>query len=422
MITLLYPIRKKDSRIYDTLLVVAAVVVYFQNPFSAWSLLILIASCGFGLSNYFYRAATSCGGAVFGTDIYYFAATEEKTEEATPHRKQEARKRGQVARSTDLNAGIVILAAVVFLYLARHYMHVNLLNIFGFILGDQMIRGLNVNDVFDLYNIVLSCFLQVMAPIFILSMAIGLLANFFQVGFLFAPEAIKPKIEHLNPVEGLKRMFSKKALVNCVKTLLKIGIVSLVIYALIANRFDNMLLLPNMGIFEIVDYLEKLLFQICMGAGIILVVLAVLDFAYQKWEFKQNLKMSRYEIKHEMKQTEGDPLIKSRLREKQRLLSMRRMMQSVPEATVVITNPTHLAVALKYEEQMVAPQVVAKGANYLAEKIKAKAKEHQVPVVEDKHLARALYSQVEVGEPVPVELYKAVAEIIAAIYLLRRQG
>jgi flagellar biosynthetic protein FlhB len=240
-----------------------------------------------------------------------------------------------------------------------------------------------------------------------------------QIGFLFSPEAIKPKASNINPIEGFKKMFSKKALVEMCKALFKIVIVGLVVFNIIKSKFENLFFLPDMDINAIVAYLGKLIFQIALGAGLIFIIIAVLDLCFQKWEFKQNLKMSKYEVKQEMKQTEGDPQIKSKLKEKQRQLAMGRMMESVPEATVVVTNPTHFAVALKYEDGMEAPEVLAKGADYIAKKIKEKAEENNIPIVENKNIARMLYKNVEIGEHIPVELYQAVAEILAALYNMK---
>jgi flagellar biosynthetic protein FlhB len=260
-----------------------------------------------------------------------------------------------------------------------------------------------------------------MTPILAAAVFFGLAANFFQVGFVFSSEAISPKLSHVNPLEGLKRIFSKRALFDFLKTLLKLSIIGLVIYNQVKDEYPKLLILPNMNTGAMISYLLKVTFQVCITAGLVFLIISIFDFAFQKWQLNQNLKMSKYEIKTEMKQTEGDPLIKSRVREKQRMYAMRRMMQSVPEATVVITNPTHLAVALKYDDNvMQAPQIIAKGAGYIAEKIKEKAAENNIPVIEDQPLARSLYKGSEIGDYVPVELYQAVAGVLAAIYMQRR--
>jgi flagellar biosynthetic protein FlhB len=351
----------------------------------------------------------------------FFAATEEKTEEPTPHRRQEARKKGQVSRSSDLNAAIVIIIIIIFLYIMREYLVFNLSGYVQHIFSKELLQELTPDEFFGLYRLSLNIFFNLLGPIFLLAVFFGLILNFLQVGFLFAPEAIKPKISNINPVEGFKKIYSKRALFEFIKTLLKVMVVSFAIYILLKNKLEKILLMPEMNIFAIMNHLEKTIFEICIGAALVFLLIAVLDFMYQKWQFRQTLKMSKYEVKQEMKQTEGDPYIKSRLREKQRIMARNRMMQQVPEATVVITNPTHLAVALKYEEnKMEAPQLVAKGGGYLAIRIKEKAVESDIPVMEDRPLAHALYEGVEIGDYIPEELYQAVAGIIAAIYLLER--
>lgn len=362
-------------------------------------------------------------------DLQLFAegSSEEKTEEATPHRKQEARKKGQVSRSSDLNAAIGMMAMILFLYLIRGHLGSNLTGYIKHIFSAEMILPLDGEQLFRVYSLTIDTFFHLMGPIFLIAIIFGLTTNFLQVGFLFAPEAVKPKVSNINPVEGLKRMFSKKALVEFGKVTLKITVVGLVVFTLVKKNFQQLFFITDTSIPAIVAFLANIIFKICAGAALIFILIAILDLLYQKWEFRQKLKMSKYEVKQEMKQTEGDPLIKSKIKEKQRAISMRRMMQSVPEATVVVTNPTHLAVALKYDEEvMEAPQVVAKGTGYLAEKIKNKAYEHDVPVMENKEVARALYASVEVGDYIPIELYQAVAEIIAHIYRIkekmRREG
>jgi flagellar biosynthetic protein FlhB len=351
----------------------------------------------------------------------FFADSEEKTEPATPYRKQEARKKGQVAKSTDLNAALVIMAIMAALYIARGYIGLSMMGFVQNILTGDMTSNLDTGQFIAIYKYALySCF-KFMAPILATGVFIGLAANLMQVGFVISSEAISPKLSNINPLQGLKRIFSKRALFEFIKTLLKLTVISLVIYNQVKALYPSLLVLPNMNTGSMISYLVKVTFKVCIVAGMVYLVIAAIDFVFQKWQQAQNLKMSKYEIKTEMKQTEGDPFIKSRIREKQRMLAMRRMIQSVPDATVVITNPTHLAVALKYDDNtMQAPQIIAKGAGYVAEKIKEKAAENTVPIVEDKPLARSLYSGSDIGDYVPVELYRAVAGILAAIYMQQR--
>lgn len=351
----------------------------------------------------------------------FFADTEEKTEAATPHRQQEARKKGQVAKSNDLNAAIVLMAIVGVIYLFGGYMGQTISVYVHQILVMDMTSGLSTQQFISVYKSTLYLCIKILAPILAVAVFFGLTANLLQVGFVFSAEAINPKLSHVNPWEGLKRIFSKRALFDFLKTILKLSIIGLVIYNQVKDEYPKLLILPNMNVGAMINYLLKVTFQVCITAALVFLIISVLDFIFQKWQHNQSLKMSKYEIKTEMKQTEGDPLIKSRVREKQRMYAMRRMMQSVPEATVVITNPTHLAVALKYDDDgMQAPQVVAKGAGYIAEKIKEKATENNIPIMEDKPLARSLYKGTEIGDYIPVDLYQAVAGILAAIYMQRR--
>ncbi len=353
----------------------------------------------------------------------FFAATEEKTEKATPHRKQDARKKGQVAKSSDLNSAIVLMVIIISIYYIRGYIGLNITEFFQHMLSKEILSTLTSEQFFILYKLSLFLCFKILAPIFVIAMFFGLLSNFLQVGFVFAVEGIKPKLSNISPLSGFKKMFSKKAIFEFAKTLLKVSIIGLVIYKLVKDNFPAILHLINMDIVSTINYLENFIYQVGITAVGVFLIIAIFDFAYQKWEFSQSLKMSKYEVKKEMHQQEGDPLIKAKLREKQRSIAMRRMMQSIPEATVVVTNPTHLAIALKYDEKvMEAPQIIAKGASYLAERIKEKAGEHNIPIIEDKLVARSLYKSSEIGEYVPIELYQAVAGILAAIYSMKNRG
>ena len=357
-----------------------------------------------------------------GNASIYFAATEEKTEPATPYRKQEARKKGQVAKSSDLNAAVIVMAIIVVLYSFRGYLAENITGYIQYIFSKEMSIALSSSQFFNLYKLTLYLCLKIMAPLFGAVIIVGLLVNFMQVGMVVSFEGMQPKLSHINPIEGFKRIFSKRALFEFIKTLLKVFVIGLIIYDLVKKVFPKILTLSNMNLAASTDYLIKLIFRVSITAAAAFLVIAILDFVYQKWEFGRSLRMSIDEIKKEMKQTEGDPMIKAQIRQKQRMMSMNRMMQSIPEATVVVTNPTHLAVVLKYDDKMMdAPQIVAKGAGYVAVKIKEKAAEYNIPIVEDKPLARSLFKSSEIGDFVPVDLYQAVAGVIAAIYSLQKE-
>ncbi len=348
------------------------------------------------------------------------AETEEKTEPATPHKKQQARRKGQVAKSSDLNGAMVTCAVIATVFALRGYLGSETTGFIYQVYGLNPMTTLDSAAFMDVYQLLLVAGLKVLAPVLGVALLFGLLANYLQVGFIFSGEAVTPKLSHINPLEGFKRIFSKRALFEFVKTLLKITVIGTVVYILGKKEFANFLLVPNMSNGAMIDYLSRTLFRICFTAAMAFLIIAVLDLAYQKWQFNRDQRMSKTELKMEMKQTEGDPLIKSRLRQKQRLIAMRRTMQRVPEATVVITNPTHMAIALRYEEAMEAPEVTAKGAGYIAQRIKDTAREHGIPIIEDKPLARSLYDSTEAGDSIPVELYQAVAVVLAAIYQQQR--
>ena len=344
-------------------------------------------------------------------------SSQQKTEKPTPRKLQEARKKGQVANSKDFTAALVLLAAVVAFLTFRSYAAIGmehqltwyLANCFSFKMTVSSLPWVMLDYLLDT--------LLFMAPIFIALIAVAFFANVAQIGFLFAPEVIQPKIEKLNPINGLKHIFSLRSVVELLKSILKVLVVGFVSF-LIVKKYLPVLMVafykaPGQGFSEV---LTAILAVAAAGAGAFL-VLAVGDMFYQRWEYIRGLRMAKQEIKDEYKQTEGDPQIKGWLKRRQREIAMNRIRQEVPRATMVVTNPIHYAVALRYEDGVTgAPLVVAKGAGDLAQSLKRIAAEHQVPVVENPPLAQALYKQVDVGREIPEELYQAVAEIMAVLY------
>lgn len=343
------------------------------------------------------------------------SSSAEKTEQATPRRLEEARKKGQLAKSMDFNAALNLAGLLLLLYLIQDQLARSLYTycIDFFRHGLQAKTG-------DLLPVLVDggwLYLQIMFPIFLVALVIALVANLAQVGFLFTLEPLKPSWERLNLIQGMQRMFSLKTLVELGKNLLKVGVVGFVVYTVIKNRIVQLFALSNLDISAIALQGKNILFSIALAVVITYLVIAVLDLLYQKYQYKKNMRMTKQEVKEEYKQTEGSPEVKAKQKEMQRRLATRRMMEEVPKATVVITNPTHFAVAVKYErKEMPAPMVVAKGADLLAERIKALAKDHHVPVVENKPVAQFLYREVEIGDTIPDALYQAVAEILAVIY------
>jgi flagellar biosynthetic protein FlhB len=350
---------------------------------------------------------------------------EEKTEEATPRRREEVRKKGQVAKSADLNGAIVLLAVVVLLYYLRGYFTTQFAGYFTYLfdaLSGEEVKHFTEENLFSLILYTVLFFFKLMAPVLAGAMVIGMAINFAQVGFLFAPEVVKPKLENINPLSGFKRMFSKRALMELIKALLKVILIGVIVYLTLKDNLENLLYLFYMEISQSFNFVANIVFDLAKNAVGAYFIIGVIDYLFQRREFKQNIMMSKQEIKEEFKQTEGDPQIKAKLREKQRQMAMHRMMESIPEATVVITNPTHIAVALQYSTaSSSAPRVVAKGAGSIAERIKERAKEYKVPIVEDKPLARFLYHNVDLGKEIPAELYQAVAEILAMLYKAGRR-
>ena len=355
-------------------------------------------------------------------DLQLFA--EEKTQEATPKRREDARRRGQVARSPELGLAMGILASSVLL---KNFGGGMLSQLLDFIRQWLLLAGSwqgGQNDLFALTAQVVLFLGKILAPLFAGLLLVGLAVNFAQVGFLFTGEGLTPKLERINPLEGAKRIVSKRSLVELGKSLLKIVIVGYLAYSAIRKSFDLFLStaqMPPRRSLRPPD--SEAAYGIGLRVGMGFLLIAVGDYFFQRFDYEKNLRMTKEEVKEELKQTEGSPQTRSRIRQKQRQMAMRRMMEEVPKADVVITNPTHLAVALSYDpKKMAAPIVVAKGQDRLAEKIRELARANKVPIVENKPLARALYRTVEVGQAIGADLYRAVAEILAFVYQLKGQS
>ncbi len=341
---------------------------------------------------------------------------EERTEEATPRRREEARKRGQVPRTRELPSTLLILAALGFLYMTSNYYIASFKSLFNHFLPHAYEKSVFETS----YQVVLYFASKLLLPLFLLLVVVGVFSYVIQFGFLFTTQALSPNLDKLNPVNGIKNLFSKRALVELIKAAIKVVIILWVAYPIIkaqALSSSSIFAMPTESIFSLI---ARTTASLILKVGIAFLFLSLLDFFYQRWEHEQSLKMTKQEVKEELKQQEGDPQVKSRIRRIQRELAQKRMMQEVPKADVVITNPVEIAVALKYDaERMNAPKVVAKGAGELAKRIREIARKHGVPVVENRALARMLYKMVEVGEEIPESLYKAVAEVLAYVYRQR---
>lgn len=348
---------------------------------------------------------------------------QEKTEQATPKRREEARKKGQVAKSRELASVAVLFSGLLTLFWGSTYFYNQSTNILRHYLSQAGSIEITSNNMHGLTMLAFSQFSATLCPLFLVLIVIAVLANYLQVGPLLALEAIRPKFSKINPLEGIKRIFSAQALNEFMKSILKIAVVGWIAFYTVRGEMDNLLPLLDQSPSQILCYLSRVSFTIFWKTCLVMIFLAVLDFLFQKWEFEKNLRMTRQEVKEEYKQTEGDPQVKSRIKSIQREMARKRMMAAVPEADVVITNPTQLAVALKYKEgEMEAPVVVAKGSGLLADRIRAIAREHGIPVIENKPLAQSIFKLVEVGVCIPENLYQAVAGVLAYVYRLKGKG
>lgn len=356
---------------------------------------------------------------LFQIDLQLFS--EEKTEKATPKKKEDARKKGQVMQSREINSAVTLMATMLALKFSGGFVFRTVAESLDFF------REFFYSDILDTsmggYRM-LMYMIYFSAKAIVIIIAVGFIFAFLisraQVGSLFTTETLKVKPERLNPIEGFKRMFSMRSMVELLKSLLKIGVVGYVGYAYLSKSMN--LLLKTMQL-EAVSF-SYMMYDIAMNMALRMVfailVIAVLDYFYQRYDYEKNLKMSKQEIKEEYKMSEGDPQVKSKIKEKQRQAAMRRMMQEVPKADVIITNPTHYAVAIKYDEDKYdAPYVLAKGKNLVALKIKEKAREFDIPIIENKPLAQTLYREIDLGMVISQDFYEAVAEVLAYVYSLR---
>lgn len=343
---------------------------------------------------------------------------QERTEQATPRRREKARQKGEVPRSRELTG--IAGTWIIFLYFvfsgafitsAMNHMKESFLRVKNpdFISG--AILGIIKQEIKWF-------FIQFIPPGVILVFAV-LLVHFIQTGFLFTGAPLVPDLSRIDPLKGIKRYFSLNALFETVKGVLKLLALGFVIYIVLKKNVNILPLLSDMDVRSIADIGFQKIYQLVLACLIMLTIFAGIDFAYQRWQYERNLRMTRQELKEEFKETEGSPLVRARIRSLQREIARRRMMQEVPKADVVITNPLHIAVCIRYDpESMNAPEVVAKGANILAERIKEIARQAGVPIYENKPLARALY-RIPIGQEIPETLYKAVAAILATVYRIK---
>ncbi len=347
----------------------------------------------------------------------------EKTEAPTSKRRSDARNEGNVPKSPEINTVFVLLSAIILL---RVYIP-KIRNIITTSISDhiahitpEVAHGNLLEFVTVLYINGTKSILTALLPVAFTIMFFGVISNIIQVGFLFTLKPLQPKLSKINPISGAKKFFSMKAYVDTLKNIMKLILVGTIAFTTVRGEFGNCMRMVNESVYHIAVFVMHLAFKVSLRIILTLLVLAVIDWAYQKYESEKKLKMTKQQVKEEHKSQEGDPKVKGRIRQLQREMSQRRMMDEVPKATVVVTNPTHLSIAIQYEDDMQSPVVVAKGADNIAMKIREIATENEIPLYEDVPLARGMYDQVEPGDEVPIEFYSAVAEVLAFVF--RMQG
>lgn len=342
--------------------------------------------------------------------------TADKTEPATPRKRQKARQEGQVARSQDLNNAVILLTSVLVLYYFGEWMFGRTLDFMRLMLPRLGEYRITPDAIVDLGRRGIAAVTVLMLPLFVAVIVMALAANMLQVGFTMTSKPLELKFDRLNPITGIRRVFSMRSIVRLFGSFFKLGVIGGVLWYTLSQETDEFFIVIDQTAAQIVAYIGVAMFRLALRTAIALLILAILDYAYQRWQFERDLRMTKQEVKDELKLMEGDPRVRARRRQIALQLAQQRMMASVPKADVVVTNPTFLAIAIAYKKEMAAPKVLAKGAGAVAQRIRDVAAEHSIPVVQKKDLAQALFKGCEIGDPVPEELWQAVAEILAYVY------
>jgi flagellar biosynthetic protein FlhB len=347
-----------------------------------------------------------------------------QTEKPTAKRKSDARKKGQVARSADIGSAAVFIAIIVALHAGFSTAMASAAQ--AFTIAFERIGKRDeptIHSVWALYAQNFTPYASILMMAFLSAVVIGIVANLAQFGLIFSPHMLQPKFSKLNPITGFSRLLlSPQTFVQLLKQLLKLGVVAAIVYSQVKDRLPMFYALAHASPMDIVLAVEDVTFQIGIRFGVLLLILGCADYAWERWRLGQSLMMSKTEVKEEAKQAEGSPEAKGAVKQRQRAAARRRMMAAVPRATVVVTNPTHYAIALEWDEAaMAAPVLVAKGADLMAKRIREVAAEHGIPIMENAPLARTLYEKVPLDSPIPPNLYAAVAQVIAFVYKLKNR-
>jgi flagellar biosynthetic protein FlhB len=346
---------------------------------------------------------------------------DDKTEAPTAHRRSEAREKGQVSKSVEVNTAVLMLAAFWLLSTTGERFYYGLTTVMKYAIAQMPTFDFTRDNVFAGAISLGTYVVWMVAPFTLILVAVAIVTNFLQVGWLLSAKTMQPDLKKINPMNGVKRIFSTRGVADLLKSILKVTLVAIVIYLTLRDNFPAILSTNQMTLIAGVTLLAKLGIEVGFRVAMMMVILGSVDYFYQRYEHEKSLKMSKQEIREEQKRYEN-PAVKARIRSRQRQLAMSRMMAAIPEADVVITNPTHFAIALRYEQgKSAAPMVVAKGQRLVAQRIKERAKLHHVPTVENKPLARTLFKMVEVGQSIPPDMFHAVAEVLAFVYRLKKK-
>jgi flagellar biosynthesis protein FlhB len=346
-------------------------------------------------------------------------SAQEKTEQPTPRRRSEARKAGQVARSSDLTAAVVLLGVLLLLKWYGRSMFGDMLTVARFCLEDHELAVTDPDHLIPLAAKAFRMLIGIVLPALLVVVVLSLLTSLTQIGYLLTFQPLKPTFNRLNPVSGVKRLFGGRSVVHLLMGVAKMVVLAAVAYLTLRTRLDVFANASGLPQLSVVGMAAELFFTVALRLAIALLILGIIDYLYQRHKTEKDLKMTKEEVKDELRNMEGDPKVRSRRRQIQMELALQRIRSAVPKADVVVTNPTELAIAIQYDpDTMNAPRVIAKGADFLARRIREIAIEHGVPIVERKPLAQALYRSVEVGQEIPTQFYKAIAEILAYVYEL----
>ena len=345
----------------------------------------------------------------------------EKSEEATQARREDYRKRGQVAQTKELASALFILVGLGVIFSLSRFFFREISDLLTHSLGPDLAAAVRSGDILASVRFAGAKMAMLIAPVAGVGLIISVGSSLIQVGFLQVEDALSADPNRINPMEGLKRIFSMKTLLDGGKSISKLGVMLAVAYFTIRSEMWKFQWLIQFDAPQMMEYLGTLVGKLLGGIGIAMAVLAAADYFLQRFDLEKKMMMTKQEVKEEHKSREGDPMIKARIRKIQREMSGKRMMEKVPKADVIITNPTHIAVALKYDANLPAPQLIAKGSDLVAEKIKAIAKEHNIPIIENKPLARTIFKTLKLGQVIPRELFVAVAEVLSYVYKLKKK-